>query len=79
LVPRERDRVEYAGVPEGVLVYGGAAHGAGERLPGLVARLNIQMSNPASGMGDLFRVCQLPVVIEEARCYYRVVGFAMMA
>jgi len=34
LVPRERDRVEYAGVPEGVLVYGGAAHGAGERLPG---------------------------------------------
>ena len=47
-VPRERRRVEHAGVPEGVLVQGRRADGAPERVPGLVRHDGIGQSDASS-------------------------------
>ena len=55
-VPRERRRVEHAGVSEGVLVQGGRADGARERVPGLV---RLYVCEPIR-CGALHRACRSP-------------------
>ena len=46
-VPRQRHHLEHAGVPEGLLLQGGPADGAGERLPGVVSVTHVSATRRA--------------------------------